>query len=84
VELYTNSPNAFMAQTGTNLNGRILLVLLERYVADFGFVINGGIFLGMSGVTHLHYPCLHGIDRNNFTLYNISSVSKTLNCGLLD
>jgi hypothetical protein len=29
-------PHAFMAQTGKNLRGRILLALVERYVADFG------------------------------------------------
>jgi len=42
-------------------------VSVTHYVADFGFMFNGSILLGMSGAIHLLPPCLHGIDRNSFT-----------------
>jgi len=42
-----------MALTGTTLHDRILFVYIIRYVADFGFVFNGSILLGMSGDIHL-------------------------------
>lgn len=45
--------HAFMACTGTTLHDRILLILVVRYVAGFGFVFNGSIWLGMSGAIHL-------------------------------
>ena len=45
--------HAFMAQTGTILHGRILLVIVISYVTDFGSVFNGSIWLGMSGAKHL-------------------------------
>jgi len=46
-------PHDFMAQTGTALHYRMLLVFITRYVADFGFVFNRIILLGMSGAIHL-------------------------------
>jgi hypothetical protein len=67
VELYAYLPHAFMAYTGTTLHDRILEVSVTHYVADFGFVFNGSVLLGMSGAMHLLPPCLYGINRNNFT-----------------
>jgi len=46
-------PHAFMAYTGKILHDRILLVIVISYVADFGFVFNGNMWLGMSGAIHL-------------------------------